>query len=233
MKQLAGWVFALVLMAIFARAGAWQWHRGEAKEALVAAQAKVLAERRVESLAVQSRADATTALAWVAGRGRFADAPVLLLDNQRRGAQVGVREFRVFVPEGGRALLVDLGWQPLPADRTLPPAAPIDGDQDLRGLLSPPLSSGLALGADHADAGDGRWLLTRIDLPVLRASLRVDLAPRVLRLDPALPLGHERDLEPLPNTLPPERHRGYAFQWFSLVASTLAIAVVLTLRKPR
>ena len=38
------------------------------------------------------------------------------------------------------------------------------------------------------------------------------VAPRVLRLDPRQPLGYARDLDVLPNTLPPERHLGYAVQ---------------------
>ncbi|WP_345775980.1 SURF1 family cytochrome oxidase biogenesis protein, partial [Pseudoxanthomonas taiwanensis] len=59
------------------------------------------------------------------------------------------------------------------------------------------------------------------------------LAPRVLRLDPELPLGYARDLELLPNTLPPQRHLGYAVQWFALAAAALAIALVLTLRRRR
>jgi surfeit locus 1 family protein len=235
MKRILGWLFALAVAAGFASLGLWQLRRGEAKEALIAAQAKVLSDRRIESLAVLSRDDDGTALAWAAGRGYFAvDTPVLLLDNQRRGDRVGVREFRVFVPNGGRNLLVDLGWQPLPADRTLPRVnRPVEGEIDLRGLLAPPPSAGLALGSDHVESGGNRWLLTRIDLAALRESLQTDLAPRVLRLDPAVPLGHVRDLEPLPNTLPPERHRGYAFQWFALAFATLAVAVVLTLRKPR
>ena len=47
-------------------------------------------------------------------------------------------------------------------------------------------------------------------------SIGPSLAPRVLQLDPALPLGYARDLDMLPNTLPPERHLGYAVQWFGL-----------------
>ena len=40
----------------------------------------------------------------------------------------------------------------------------------------------------------------------------------------------ERDLEILPNTLTPERHLGYAVQWFGLALAVLAVALVLTLR---
>ena len=56
------------------------------------------------------------------------------------------------------------------------------------------------------------------------------LAPRVLRLDPDLPIGYARDLDLLPNTLPPERHLGYAVQWFALALAMLVIAALLTWR---
>ena len=63
--------------------------------------------------------------------------------------------------------------------------------------------------------------------------MSVPLAPRVLRLDPALPLGYARDLDLLPNTLPPEQHRGYAVQWFALALAVLVTALILTFRKRR
>ena len=43
------------------------------------------------------------------------------------------------------------------------------------------------------------------------------------------PLGFARDLDVLPNTLPPERHLGYAVQWFALALAVLVTALVLTL----
>ncbi len=59
------------------------------------------------------------------------------------------------------------------------------------------------------------------------------LAPRVLKLDPDLPLGYARDLDILPNTLPPERHIGYAVQWFGLAGAVFVTALVLTWRSRR
>ena len=59
------------------------------------------------------------------------------------------------------------------------------------------------------------------------------LAPRVLKLDPALPIGYTRDLDILPNTLPPERHLGYAVQWFGLALAVFITALLLTLRTRR
>jgi cytochrome oxidase assembly protein ShyY1 len=59
------------------------------------------------------------------------------------------------------------------------------------------------------------------------------LQVRVLRLDPALPGGYARDLELLPNTLPPSRHLGYAVQWFGLALTVLVVALVLEFRRHR
>jgi cytochrome oxidase assembly protein ShyY1 len=46
-------------------------------------------------------------------------------------------------------------------------------------------------------------------------------------------MGYTRDLELLPNTLPPEKHRGYSVQWFALALAVLVTALVLTLRRSK
>jgi cytochrome oxidase assembly protein ShyY1 len=73
--------------------------------------------------------------------------------------------------------------------------------------------------------------MTRVDLDALATGLHISLAPRTLRLDPSLSLGYARDLDVLPNTLPPERHRGYALQWFGLAALTFLFALYLSFRR--
>ena len=229
-SKLSLWLFALALIAGFVSLGRWQLHRAAEKQSLLDQQAQLLANSAPQSLADLSR-QSELRLASVEGRGRFADSPVLLLDNQRRGDAVGVHVYRVFQPFGGRALLVDLGWLQLPADRKLPTLAPIAGEQRIAGLLTPPPSSGLALGPAYSQSTPQLWLLTRIDLAALSQALHVELAPRVLRLDPALPIGYARDLDLLTNTLPPERHRGYAVQWFGLAFATLVTALLLSFRR--
>jgi len=64
----------------------------------------------------------------------------------------------------------------------------------------------------------------------LAQDVKTPLAPRVLRLNPDLPIGYARDLDILPNTLPPEKHRGYAVQWFGLCIATIVLTLVLGLR---
>ena len=229
-----GWTLAVLAIGLFASLGMWQSRRAVEKQAMLDAADRVLLERSPMPLAAAADPARARDYDWSAGTGRFDARGALLLDNQQREGRVGVRAYRIFVPEAGAPLLVDLGWLPLPGDRALPRVAQPAGKHELRGLLVPPPSTGIAVGPALSAAGDG-WLMTRVDVQAIAAEtgLSVALAPRVLRLDPALPLGFERDLALLPNTLPPDKHRGYAVQWFALALAVLATALILTFRKSR
>jgi surfeit locus 1 family protein len=232
----AGWTLAVLAIALFAGLGRWQSRRAVEKQAMLDAADRVLVARVPAPLSAASDAARAREYDWVQGSGRFDARGPLWLDNQQRNGRAGVRVYRLFKPEapGSASLLVDLGWLPLPAERTLPAVALPPGRVQVRGLLAPPPSAGVRLGAALAAHGDG-WLLTRVDLEAIAraAGLAAPLAPRVLRLDPALPLGYERDLALLANTLPPAKHRGYAVQWFALAIAVLATALILTFRKAR
>lgn len=228
------WLLAVATIALFTRLGFWQLDRSVGKQAMLDAAAQVLTTRDVHPLSVAADPGRADTYDWAVGRGRFADRPGLLLDNQQRDGRVGVRAYRIFEPEHGGPLLVDLGWLPLPGDRALPAVPRPQGDIELRGLLAPPPSTGISLGRGLMRGGEG-WLLTRVDMDAIarETGLRVPLAPRVLRLDPGMTLGFERDLELLANTLSPDKHRGYAVQWFGLALTVLATALILTFRRSR
>lgn len=232
-QPLLAWVFALVAMIGFANLGVWQLGRAEVKRVMLAEAQRALAAREPQPARVVADAARADAYDWVELRGRFVDAPAVLLDNQQHGGKVGVRAYRVFRTDAGIALLVDLGWTMLPADRTLP-AVPLDDARTrLRGLLLPPPGAGLRLGEPAAQA-DGTLLATRIDPAALPSALGLKaLAPRVLRPEAEEGFGFTRDFDILPNTLPPEKHMGYAVQWFALSAAVFVTALLLTVRRAR
>ncbi len=222
----------MLVIALFVRLGFWQSERGVEKQAMLDTATRVLDARQPVMLAAAADPDRVDTYDWAAGRGRFDQRDALLLDNQQRDGRSGVRAYRIFLPEQGGPLLVDLGWLPLGGARVLPVIERPEGTVELRGLLAPPPAVGIALGAALARDGDG-WLMTRVDPGAIASvtGLSVPLAPRVLRLDPALPLGFDRDLELLANTLPPAKHQGYAVQWFALALAVLVTALILTLRR--
>ncbi|WP_369039522.1 SURF1 family protein [Stenotrophomonas maltophilia] len=226
--RLVGWLMALLAMAGFTALGLWQLQRMHAKQALLDAQAPALAQ--AWPLAQALAAPGT--LHGVADHGRFLPG-VVLLDNQMRHGRAGVKIYRPFRSDDGSVLLVDLGWRALPADRSLPDVPPPPSPVAVRGLLAPPPAAGLALGPAFSATGQtDRWLASRLPADGLARALGLAVLPdRVLRLDPALPFGDERDLDLLPNTLPPQRHLGYAVQWFGLALTVLIVALVLEWRR--
>lgn len=236
-----GWLLAIVASLAFASAGRWQLGRMHEKQAMLARAEQALAAPPQPLLLAsdpQRRRDYDLA----AGRGDVLDA-TFWLDNQLLGGRPGVRMYCVLLPDQGvQAVLLDAGWWPIDGDRVLPRfGCPRGTAVEVRGLLAAPPSVGLARGEALARAGDRRWLATRLATEEIAAALqlRTGLAARVLRLDPVRRPGDagvmlapgERDLEILPNTLPPERHLGYAVQWFALALAVLVAAGVLTWKR--
>ena len=79
----AGWSLALVVAALCTGLGSWQLQRMHAKQALLDASARVLAERRAQPLAIAADPGRARDYDWAAGRGRF--APIALRGGDRRG----------------------------------------------------------------------------------------------------------------------------------------------------
>ncbi len=221
-----GWALALVAMAGFARLGFWQYARMHEKQALLANVEHVL-----RGPAVDIDAAGTADLAWVEGEATI-DARTLLLDNQMREGKPGVHVYCI-ARVGVADRLVDLGWIAVKPDRTMPSAACPQGPMHVRGLMTPLPSGGLQVGAPMQQLDGMRWLMARADVDAIRSTLRIAVPARVIRLDPKLPVGYARDLDVLPNTLPPERHLGYAVQWWALSLAVFITALVLTIRKSK
>jgi cytochrome oxidase assembly protein ShyY1 len=234
-------LLALACIAGFVRLGFWQLHRAQFKDALIAQSHRVLAERRALPLAEETDLEpideGAILYTWSAGNGHFLPLPAVLLDNQSREGRPGVRVYRMFQPDATRrTLLVELGWRPLPPDRKLAPEPPLPGSWRVQGLLAPPPAAGLNLGGDAIQRQpDGALLLTRLEPDRVAAALGLPkgIAPRVLRLDPAMSLGYARDLDVLGGAMPPERHRGYAVQWFAMAVALLIATIVVSRRKQK
>jgi len=224
-----GWALALMAMAGFTRLGFWQWDRMHEKQALLASVAEVLRDKPVHAL----DSDVIGGIEWVDGEGQVLP-PTLFLDNQMREGRPGVHMYCIVQPDAAAPRrLVDFGWLPIGGDRRMPGESCPTGRQHIRGLSTPLPSSGLKLGPAMQEISNTRWVMTRVDNDAIHAATQIGTLDRVIRLDPTLPGGYARDLDILPNTLPPERHLGYAVQWWALALAVLVTAVVLTVRKTR
>lgn len=230
--RLIGWVAAALVIIVFCQLGRWQLQRMHEKQALLDQQLPA----RAQTLSLAQAQAAPVQLRWVEDHGRFLPG-TLLLDNQTREGRAGIKVYQPFRSDGGAVVLVDLGWLPMPGDRTLPGIVPREGTAHVAGLLAPPPASGLVLGPAFTPTPQPSvWLANRMPPAEVATALALpagSLHGPVLRLDPALPGGYARDLELLPNTLPPSRHLGYAVQWFGLALTVLVVALVLEWRRRR
>lgn len=217
-------VLALIVAAAMAALGFWQLQRAGAKEALLGGIAQAMAAPVMNFSDVQAESPDLRFRA-VSINGQFDPAHQVLLDNQLRDGQPGVRVYVPFAIAGQPAsVLVDRGWLAWPNRRAGAPQVRLDEAQTrLTGMLLDPPGAGLALGATVPDA----WplLVTRMDMPDLQRRLARPLLDWVLE-DRDAP----RAQSIRAGMLPPERHRGYAVQWFGLALTVLVIYGVLALR---
>jgi cytochrome oxidase assembly protein ShyY1 len=214
------WLLLLAGLSLFLTAGVWQWQRGIYKDALYADFDSAF-RREAMPLGQALNAPGLPRYQPVLIEGRWIPGRELLLDNRTHQGVPGVWVYSLFQPEGLPAIYVQRGWIPWRDRRTPPVVPPAEGTQ-LRGLLAPPPAAGLKLGAD-AENGWPR-VVTAVDLTAAETALGTPLLDSVL-----LPAGEEPGFvrEFRPQTLSPDKHRGYAVQWFSFAVAAIVLFLVL------
>ena len=221
-------VLAAVGMALFARLGFWQLDRAEQKQELLA---QYEAGQRAQIAITAENADNLSRYQRVKVTGRYDPAHQILLDNMPSNA--GRPGFRVLTPMRTSAgwLLVDRGWLPLGATRAeLPNVSVSDVERNVTGTMDSLPRAGLQL-ASAPIAADAPWPRV-LNFPTqsdLERQLGHELIPGVLLLDPSHPDGYERVWEAHLG-FKPERHIGYAVQWFALAAAAAIIFILMGFR---
>lgn len=210
------------LFALLVGLGFWQLDRARDKRALLSA---------YDSPAAATPAVPDPAFERVWLTGEFLTDRQILMDGVAHDERPG---FNVLTPlrvEGAELVIVNRGWQPWQTDRnnTQAPPAPA-GPVQVSGLLKSFPQSGLKLGDGNAAEPSGWPRIAVYPSPQeLSSWLGAPVHDRVLLLDPELPFGFVRDWRP--DYFPPERHVGYAVQWFSLALALAVIFVVVNLRE--
>ena len=229
-----GWATALVVALVTGcvALGNWQLDRAREKRALIAAFEH--GDTRTVPLAVEPM-DRLPRYQRVMAHGRYEPAHQVLLDNMPSGA--GQPGYRVLTPfrrdDGGPLLLVDRGWVPLGLDRSRLPPVQVDArPRTVTGRLDGLPAPGLRIGAARA-TGETGWPLV-LNFPVaadLVAALGEPVERRIVLLDATEPDGFQREWRPSIG-FPPERHLGYAIQWFALALAALVAFVATSLGPP-
>ncbi|HXW10803.1 MAG TPA: SURF1 family protein, partial [Steroidobacteraceae bacterium] len=213
--------------------GWWQIGRGREKQALIESFARGT-QSSVE-LAGDVTVDELPRFQHVRAIGHYEPSRQLLVDNMpSQAGRPGYRVLTPFVRDGAaRLLLVDRGWVPLGASRDeLPRVADVTTERRaVSGRLDQLPAPGVRVG-QASTPGDQRWpRVLNFPLPRdLEQALGQPVESRIVLLDPAAPDGYERVWRPSLGS-GPERHLGYAIQWFAFAIVALVLFVALSLRR--
>ena len=227
-------VVALALLALMLWAGFWQLGRSEDKRRIIVEESY---RRAKPPLVLDAALPAGTDLALLRNRravafGSYLSDRQYLLDNRTHR---GVAGYHVLTPmrleRGDAYLLVNRGWLAVGPDRNrLPDVAVSAGALSAQGLIVAPPGSGLALGPSGYATGTWPRVVQRIDAARIEAELGAPLLPFVLRLSPESEHGYVREWQQRTG-LSPERHLGYAVQWFAMAAALAALCVIVSVRR--
>ena len=156
-----------------------------------------------------------------------------LLDNRTRN---GVAGYHVYVPmlvaELGRVVLVNRGWVETGLRREHRPDVSLDASALVVSGIVDRARHPLLLGDDGYSGSSWPKVVQRIDLDKIARDLEREVLPFVVLMDAALPHGFVREWSPYLG-IGPDRHRGYAFQWFSLAATVAVVWIVVRVRGAR
>jgi cytochrome oxidase assembly protein ShyY1 len=229
--SLASTLVVLLLLPLLLTLGFWQLDRGQQKAKLQTAFAEQFSQLPV-TLAEVNFTDSAKSYRRVIVSGHYDSAHHVLLDNQVRNGQPGYHVLTPLRLSSGSAILINRGWIALGESRQVLPAlaAPTE-PVTVTGWLAQPAQPGLKLG--DATGSDRRWprVVPYVDYERLAAVLAYPLQPAVVLLEPEAPSGYERDWQPRFGGFGPERHQGYAVQWFSLAVALVILYITANLRR--
>lgn len=211
-------LFVLLAMPILIKLGFWQLERADEKLAL---QTRFAQQQLAPPIPLSSLASSEySAYKPVHVLAEVDNNHTVLLDNRIFDGQVGYQVLSPALMQNGQTVLVNRGWIAGFLDRRrLPEVPPINGQVRLLGNIYLPLGEAVTLAADQ---WSNQWPLVVQWVDIERLALHLDsqLLPFTVRLQ----AGSEGALTadwPTVN-VKPEKHRGYALQWF-----TMALALLL------
>lgn len=216
-------VFGLIFLPVFVSLGFWQLDRADLKE---------LRQKEYDA-APRQLSDASEAERLLAGRLlqpiksviSKTDARYFLLDNRTLEGRAGY-EVMLPVQVGQGWMLANLGWVQANPDRRILPDLDLGQDErfEIEGVLSLPENL-IQLTETMPEGADWPLRIQSIDLQLFGKMLELPVEPILVKVYSQIDeniVPHKAAL----NSMPPERHIGYAVQWFGLAIAMFIWLVV-------
>lgn len=227
-----GWFGSLLTLALLPGLiglGLWQLRRADEKRELMA-QAE---QGRAQLLPLRAaNAPGLARYQRVVLAGSYDPDHQVLLDNMPSSqGRPGYRVLTPFKLEDGSLLLVDRGWVPVGVDRRQRPQIAVAAwSREVIGMLDELPRPGVRAGNAGIQTGVWPQVLNYPTFAELRELYGRGLQPRIVLLDAAASDGFERTWQ-IDLGFGPERHVGYAVQWFGLATTLVIIFVVVNLKR--
>lgn len=227
-------LLVLVAVPILCSLGNWQLNRAEEKRALqqhFIQQSAKLPLTEDELLAAEfetSKNRYIHAARRVAIRGSYLNEQNVLLDNQIFNGRVGYQVLTPFVTELGNTFLVNRGWLAGTPDRKIPRITAVAGVVDIVATVYQQVGETVVLQEDTLRATTP-LLVQRVVIDQFNQLWGREMFELELRLQQGFPGALDIDW-PLINT-GPEKHVGYAVQWFFMAVAVTAFWIYSSLRK--
>lgn len=216
---------AVAVIALTISLGNWQIRRGHEKAVL---------QERFDTLGKEPPVDlggvlvdaSVLDLRRVRARGRWLPEEMVLLDNR---VHHGVPGYYVFMPlqlEGSKVnVLVNRGWVAALSERShLPTITTPQGVVTVDGLSRAPRGKVFELAQDSSSGK----VWQNISVERFHDAFKLDLQPIIVEQTSSAGDGLVREWERPDFGI--DKHRGYAFQWYSLAALTAVLYAVLSLK---
>ena len=161
--------------------------------------------------------------------GQFDNERSFLLDNQIQHGEVGYQLLSPFVSTDGETVLVNRGWLKGFADRRLPALPQQAGQVEIVASIYVPVGEAVLL---EEDQWAWQWpiVIQSIDVGKAQSRLEAELFPYAVRMQAGYP-GALAAEWPAVNTAP-EKHSGYAVQWFFMAFALAGFWVYTSLSRP-
>jgi surfeit locus 1 family protein len=219
-------LFTAFFLPLLLVLGTWQLNRAGEKQALfddfAAGGAAVALDASSPGL------DGLRRYTPVQAAGRYLGERQFLLDNMVEDGQAGYRVLTPLLLADGVAVLVDRGWIPRDFSSDVAPVIGVNAEpRNVSGKLDRLPRPGIQLETTLAPG----WPKV-VQFPSgdeLSAALGLQLVPGLVLLHAGQPDGFRRDWRP--SDFGPERHIGYAVQWFALAITLVVLYLAWSFRK--
>lgn len=164
--------------------------------------------------------------------GAYDNEHSYLLDNRTYQGRVGYELISPFTAQSGMTILVNRGWIAQGATRAvLPQIRRVQGQVAIAATVYVPLEEPFLL-SSTPESGQTTWprVIQSIQVPQMERELDRTLAPYTIRLQEQSQGLEQSNWQTV--NMAPEKHRGYAVQWFTMTFALLAMYIFFGFRHP-